>query len=200
MLPLAPAAVPCYSFPDACCTLYWSACHALTSVTQQSNPFLSCVAEARLSAMHSIGRPSIYRPRNSFVLQLQQGQGQAAPQAPVNYFNLPPTGPGAGPRYPSMDPSAMGSHAQREARDSNDGDSQDHKRMRRNGGPGEANGPGGPGGAGMPPPGWQPVPPMFFPGMPPGMGPGRPPFPGGSLPPGMQPQPQQVAGGGRGRS
>ncbi|KAA6419845.1 MAG: zinc finger CCCH domain-containing 40-like [Trebouxia sp. A1-2] len=122
--------------------------------------------------------------------QLQHGQGAAAPQAPVNYFNLPPTGPGAGPRYPSMDPSAMGSHAQREARESNDGDSQDHKRARRSSGPGDANGNVGPPLGGMPPPGWQPIPPMqFFPGMPPGMGGSRPPFPGGALPPGMRPPP-----------
>lgn len=130
------------------------------------------------------------------ALQLQHGQGPAAPQAPVNYFNLPPTGPGAGPRYPSMDPSAMGSHAQREARDSNDGDSQDPKRARRNAGPGDANGNGGPPPGGMPPPGWQPLPPMqFFPGMPPGMSANRPPFPGNALPPGMQAPPQHVGSG-----
>ena len=86
----------------------------------------------------------------------------------------------------------MGTHSQRHDRDSNDGDSQDNKRMcRDNGGPpGSANGNAGPPGS-MPPPGWQPVPAMqFFPGpMPPGMGPGRPPFPGGSLPPGMPAQP-----------
>ena len=90
----------------------------------------------------------------------------------------------------------MGTHAQRHERDSNDGDNQDNKRMRRDSGgpPGSISGnefaP-----SGMPPPGWQPVPAMppgmqFFPGaMPPGMSPGRPPFPGGSLPPGMQAQP-----------
>lgn len=132
------------------------------------------------------------------VVQLRQGPGPAPPQAPVNYFNLPPTGPGAGPRYPSMDPSAMGTHSQRHERDSNDGDAQDSKRTRReDGGPaGSANGNAGPPG-GMPPPGWQPMPAMhpFRGPMPPGgllhpgMGPGRPPFPGGPLPPGMQAQP-----------
>jgi hypothetical protein len=84
----------------------------------------------------------------------------------------------------------MGSHAQREARESNDGDSQDQKRARRSTGPGDANGNVGPPHGGMPPPGWQPIPPMqFFPGMPPGMGGSRPPFPGGALPPGMRPPP-----------
>lgn len=131
------------------------------------------------------------------LLQLQHGQGPVPPQAPVNYFNLPPSGPGTGPRYPSMDPSAMGTHSQRHERDSNDGDNQDNKRMRRDssGPPGNANGNAGPpgSGGGMPPPGWRPMPAMqFFPGpIPPGMGPGRPPFPVGMLPPGMPVQPQQ---------
>ena len=124
-------------------------------------------------------------------LQLQHAQAPAAPQAPINFFNLPPVGPGAGPRYPSMDSSAMGTHAQRETRDSNDGDIQDIKRQRRN--PGDANGNAGPMGGNMPPPGFHPMPPGMFPGMPPGMGPGRPPM--HHLPPGMQPPPQHVGGG-----
>ena len=104
---------------------------------------------------------------------------------PVNYFNLPPSGPAEAPRYPSMDPTAMGSHSQRNNRDSNDEAGPDQKRVRRDNA-------GGAAGAMGPPPGFQQMPPMqFFPGMPPGMVPQRPPFPGGTAPPGAQ-QPQSV--------
>ena len=104
---------------------------------------------------------------------------------PVNYFNLPPSGPADAPRYPSMDPTAMGSHSQR-GRDSNDEGGPDQKRVRRDNGAGVEGGMGPPGGF------QQQMPPMqFFPGMPPGMMPQRPPFPGGMAPPGAQ-QPLSV--------
>lgn len=121
-------------------------------------------------------------------LQLQQGQGQAMPPPmPVNYFNLPPSGPAEAPRYPSMDPTAMGSHSQRSATDSNEEAGPDQKRVRRETGAGAMGSMG-------PPPGFQYMPPMqFFPGMPPGMMPQRPPFPGGMPPAGAQ-QPHIING------
>lgn len=105
-------------------------------------------------------------------VQLQQGQGQAMPPPmPVNYFNLPPSGPAEAPRYPSMDPTAMGSHSQRNNPDSNAEAGPDQKRARRDN--------GAAGGSMGPPPGFQQMPPMqFFPGMPPGMMPQRPPISG----------------------